>query len=142
MNELRGLWRGKSVDNGEWVEGFLSKSRNIWEKPALLKFCIDYEEKGVMVSCIVDPKTLGECTGLRDKNGKLIFEGDILDFPDYSEQDVVEWDDEYSVFYLTDTDYSFTGVASVCEAKNGVVIGNIHDNPELLKGADKNAEKD
>ncbi|MBD5232181.1 MAG: hypothetical protein HDS66_08550 [Bacteroidales bacterium] len=136
MNELRGLWRGKSEIGGQWIVGYLRKAIYTSDD-------VRYSITDTMgAHFIVDPSTLGECIGLRDNNGKLIFEGDILDFPDYSEQDVVEWDDEYSGFYFTDTDYSFTGVASVCEAKNGVVIGNIHDNPELLKGADENAEKD
>lgn len=125
------LFRGKSVDNGEWFEGYLSKSRNISEKPALLKLCIDCEEKGVMASHIIVPETAGQFTGLTDKNGKKIFEGDIIEF-DCDSLGVIEWDEDcakFAIHYdeniLTDFDsyYGFN-----CE-----VVGNIYDNPELLE---------
>ncbi len=60
MNNLRGLWRGKRVDNGEWVKGYLIK---MWGKYHLQ----DQENENLVVE--VDPETLGECTGLTDKNG-------------------------------------------------------------------------
>ena len=53
------FYRGKRVDNGEWVYGYLSKTRNIEERPAELKLCIDYEENGVMCSSIIIPETVG-----------------------------------------------------------------------------------
>ena len=134
-NNTRGLWRGKRVDSGEWAEGFLSKSRNVEEKPALLKFCIDYEENGVMMSCIVDPSTLGECTGLRDKNGKLIFEGDIVK-AEWSHLNitntvigVVEYDN--AAFFLETDDHYLFFEDNIFSADCDV-IGNIHDSPELM----------
>lgn len=136
MNELRGLWRGKRIDNGEWVKGFLSKSRNIEEKPALLKPCIDFEDKGVMVSCIVDPDTLGECTGLRDIKGTLIFEGDWIRDLKTGKKGLVSWSDTGAGFvcrYGSDI-YDTNGLIKV-RTKRAVVVGNIHDNPELHKRA-------
>lgn len=129
MTENRGLWRGKRLDNGEWVEGYLSKSRNINEKPAFLKWCIDHEEKGAMMSCIVDPSTLGECTGLTDKNGKRIFEEDIVKFGD--DYYKIEYIEKYSRFAPRKTGTVFASFL----LGNSVIVGNIHDNPELLKGA-------
>lgn len=136
MNELRGLWRGKSEIGGQWIVGYLRKAVYTCDD---VRFSIT-DTMGAHY--IVDPSTLGECTGLRDKNGKRIFEGDILEYPEHLERDVVEWDDEFAGFLLADIDPAYSGVANLCEAIDGVIIGNIHDNLELLKGADKNAEKD
>lgn len=140
MNEHRGIWRAKRVDNGEWVEGYLSKSRNISEKPALLKWCIDYEEKGVTMSCIVDPSTLGECSGLTDDNGNKIFEGDVLSnkLPD-PELFLCYYCDEEAGFYAknvrTHSVYMLGALMDMTLFKLEI-IGNIHDNPELIqKGA-------
>lgn len=83
MNE-RYLFRGKRIDNGEWIDGYLTKQRHSpldsnYSAPYNLEYVIDHEEKGVMFTSFVDPATIGQCTGLKDCNGKLIFEGDIID---------------------------------------------------------------
>ena len=74
MREI--LFRGKRIDNGEWVEGFYSLiNNNHGMKPAI----ITGTEKGCFIPEFVDPATVGQFTGLTDKNGKKIFEGDIVD---------------------------------------------------------------
>lgn len=145
MREI--LFRGKRTDNGEWVIGFLSKTRGLDNK---LHICIDYEEKGVMCSSIVIPETVGQYTGLTDKNGKKIFEGDILRYYD-DEIQIVEWNREFSNLMLhTYCKYETKkGRKVVIENSDGwnwlhdyplnemSIIGNIHDNPELLKEAEQ-----
>ncbi len=144
MNE-RFLFRGKREDNGEWVEGFLSKSRG---ENKQLELCIDHEEKGVMCSSIVIPETVGQCTGLKDKNGKLIFNGDIL------ESRASENKEDWKKWVVTFSDGSFCFEREIprkrkheyeenllcvdeIELYGLTVIGNIHDNPELLQRSDE-----
>lgn len=142
MREI--LFRGKRIDNGEWVIGFLSKTRGLDNK---LHICIDYEEKGVMCSSIVIPETLGQYTGLSDKNGTKIFEGDITKkhfevgvvkfggyetpYRDWSviTQDIFSKHIGFYINWIT-LDYRKDIGFWQNEIK---VIGNIHDNPELLK---------
>ena len=119
-------FRGKRTDNGKWVCGFYIK--DIWgdgESCYIYYDCEDYE---------VDPATVGEYTGLKDKNGVEIYEGDILRsslgwvFP-------VEWDEEnarYIGHVMRDGEWYVCYVGREPAAE---VIGNVHDNPELAKEA-------
>ena len=155
------IFRGKRVDNGEWVYGYLSKSRGINRQ---LELCIDYEEKGIMCSSIVIPETIGQYTGLKDKNGKRIFEGDViryadideyncyiesLEFPEaYDGQDfsnmfaidevVYGINIGYPAFDLNRHNFEVNGLSELNESGQYFyeVIGNIHDSPELIKGYD------
>lgn len=151
MREI--LFRGKRVDNNEWVYGFLSKSRG---NNHFLSLCIDHEENGVMLSSIVEPETIGQYTGLTDRNGTKIFEGDIIkayfkpqnfENPPYAIGSVIfengtfkvvvhvsKKSIEYKVFEKEDIaaysiEHNFLDRYYVLE-----VIGNIHDNPELAEG--------
>lgn len=137
MREI--LFRAKRTDNGEWCEGYLSKSR---DENKHLKLCIDYEEQGVMCSSIVIPEMVGQYTGLTDKNGKKIFEGDIVD---------VEYDIQYfgvaaeriGLFVVVFYDGCFMkqkkdgGLFHFISSDKCEVVGNIHDSPELLKGSEE-----
>ena len=132
MREI--LFRGKRVDNGEWVEGELRHGGYYVADETVY---IVQPFAGTIINYPVYPATVGQYTGLKDKNGKRIFEVDILESADFTVEDgygVVEWyDGAYEV-----------GNKSWCgtfhENYNGrefEVIGNIHDNPELLEGGEQ-----
>ena len=132
------LFRGKRIDNGEWVEGYFV---NLW--------LIHYQKYQPIitdnnaVSYDIDPSTVGQYTGLTDKNGKKIFEGDIVDASNEwwyasgpaghdSPVILVEWSNDLCGFEpFANYDCDYCGV--YISAENCEVIGNIHDNPELLK---------
>lgn len=123
MREI--LFRGQDADSNEWRYGYYIK-RNDGDRGALILedyYLESYE--------IVKPETVGQYTGVRDKNGTKIFEGDICWFygGDYYsglwEQNAIvaitDMTDDEQTHYLNNAEY--------CE-----VIGNIYDNPELLEG--------
>lgn len=128
MREI--LFRGKRTDNGEWCEGYLSKSR---DENKQLKLCIDHEEKGVMCSSIVISKTVGQFTGLTDKKGKRIFEGDIVDV-EYDIQYVGVAAERIGMFAVVFDNGCFMkqkkdgGLFHFIPSDKCEVIGNIHDN--------------
>ena len=146
MREI--LFRGKTSD-GEWVEGFYSAEEY---NPYIGK--IEYIPRiqiiGKCVSLGVIPETVGQFTGLTDKNGKKIFEGDIVRLTD--EHNEIEWtavvvfgnpNGEYNWGWQLKAIGEFDGNKDIllwvdmeesgayCE-----IIGNIHDNPELLEGGE------
>ena len=122
MREI--LFRGKRTNNGEWIEGSLCTTIPSDEDFYTVSY-FDFE--GYYIEEKVIPETVGQYTGLTDKNGKKIFEGDIvkgtfLGFP-VSIKDYV-----FSISWQED----ITGYrANYFE--NVEVIGNIYDNPELLE---------
>lgn len=84
---------------------------------------------------------LMQWTGLKDKNGKEIYEGDIVKYDEFWEGDChynsgvgqILWDDEETGFYLTAKDTSFIDLFSLTRNLDAEVIGNIYENPELLE---------
>ena len=126
MREI--LFRGKRIDNGEWVEGSLLA----WPDGSA-EICYDNPENDdEFLKSIVYPETVGQYTGLTDKNGKKIFEGDIVDIiPENEEVGIIEWADDEAMFMLNSDGWyaNFDNYYS----SDVEVIGNIHDNPELLE---------
>ena len=118
MREI--LFRGKRVDNGKWTEGYFFKS---WDKVFLLwgmtGDCPNMEE--------VVPETVGQFTGLCDKNGKKIFEGDIVESPNGT-QGFIEWQNAECAFLVNIGDDWQT--MDDCPYE---VVGNIYDNKEEEK---------
>lgn len=130
MREI--LFRGKRKDSGKFVEGDLYHC-------AAGGININTHKQGQpWLGYSVIPETVGQYTGLTDRNGTKIFEGDILIYTD-KDQDKsthkVFWSDIRLAFYACYTRYpELYGYASNFNKDDIEVIGNIHDNPELLKG--------
>lgn len=129
MREHMGLYRGKH--GSQWIEGFYMCLGNKYHY--ILAGKIDLTQGYPdLIKFPVDPDTVGECTGLTDKNGKLIFEGDIvreyniLGEPYHS--GAVCWSDLFTGWRYDYYKGMFGDSISQYE-----IIGNIHDNPELLK---------
>ena len=144
MND-RYLYRAKRTDNGEWVEGslitgvFLRLGQDI---PYILcpdkadYDCFDdfTEENGIFE---VDPFTICQCTGLKDKNGKLIWENDIMvahlddRFPEDATYTRVVWNN--NGFYTKESGSDDILPLDEFDQKYFEVCGSIFDNPELLE---------
>ena len=136
MREI--LFRGKRVDNGKWVYGYYFKATHHWHDNGIHEDWIatDSIQNGgwcnVRGKYAVIPETVGQYTGLTE-NGKKIFEGDILNgllrlHPDRRIFQVIYEDNG---FYFLDEDGVGWHPDHIADYE---VIGNIHDNPELLKG--------
>ena len=153
MREI--LFRGKWLDNGDWVEGAFLNDRDgaFYICPAVSD--ISYGDSGNRrrIGCWykVDPSTVGQYTGLNDKNGERIFEGDMIKpFDDEIDKMVVEF--HYGQFllclygergYLAEYGWEEEGNYGCFESEplssygdDIEIIGNIHDNPEFMKGDD------
>ena len=157
MSEIK--FRGKT-QNGEWVFGYYLPYHSVKDMTGKEVFAHIYQEpdeKHRNGWVLVKVETVGQCTGLEDKKRKKIYEGDIVRiisnvrnknydwFDDCStptiqreDQALVEWDKKNTGFRLKVYNKGkYKRIARFCRshliAYEAVVIGNIHDNPELLK---------
>ena len=128
MREIR--FRGKHKDGG-WEHGCLSVGREGYE-------IVSTDGMGLFFHCPVDPSTVGQYTGLKDKNGKEIYEGDVVAQPDdygtFCHQLVVYAEGRF--IPLVRAEYGHNAIDRY-DPSAFEVIGNIHDNPELLEGGEK-----
>lgn len=126
MREI--LCKGKRVDNGEWIEGFYAHSG---EKKYII---IDNDiAVGYLTMKEVNPDTIGRYTGLTDKNRKKIFEGDIVNYNGTNHKVVFETRGESAYFGIEINNIVTWRFCLEVPAKLMNVIGNIYDNPELLR---------
>lgn len=127
-------FRGKRLDNGEWITGsetYIHDGDGVWMS----------DETTDVVK--VDPETVGQFTGLEDKNGKNVYEGDILG----SEGRVIGWVKGgvrgycYDVVYINhpagESNWPLYSTVKYDYPEQIEVIGNIHDNPEILEAGNK-----
>lgn len=132
-------FRGKRVDTAEWVIGCLVGYHQAYYDGNSNRVCID---SGILTTTEVDSDTVGQFTGLLDKNGKEIYEGDVLKLyignGQYELRQVYWWQGSYWTKRVKSygwygeepqtLSFYFTNEIKV------EIYGNIHDNPELLKG--------
>lgn len=138
MREI--LFRGKRIDNGKWAYGYLIEQDNPEYHTYIIRnFLTEIDKENIDVTNLdiveVDAKTVGQYTGMLDKNGNKIFEGDICSFCN-TDGELINYEvlwfgrkwvvREANSNAVDDLDLFF------CE--RSAVIGNIYDNQELLRG--------
>lgn len=159
MREI--LFRGKRLINDEWIEGLLVKDRTFYGNPENHVYIVNHEcpsgcfGRDIYFEVVSD--TVGQYTGLNDRHAKRIFENDIVEFCGGKEQRyLIWWVREMSMLTAIPVDgISFNGhdywnghypqfeYSTFClmmqdpwgDFRDIRVIGNIHDNPELLNGS-------
>lgn len=128
-------FRGKSILTDEWFYGDLVHSADKKRTAILVNDKDSYDE------CEVDPETVGQFTGLMDKNGNEIYEGDIVKWSRGMLYAVKFWDGMFYASIEECNEGIFGGfpLYRLIEYEYGgcEIVGNIHDNTELLKGGAK-----
>ena len=134
------IFRGKRLDNGEWITGSLLKVTFRGDTFHLI-FGDDFSMVGGDVKslshALVDPTTVGQFTGLTDKNGKKIFEGDIIECWSEGVKARGTVQQNRGGLWIIYPAWQKHIMWGLCPNEDGLtdveVIGNIHDNPELVE---------
>ena len=134
------LFRGKSIGTAEWVEGFYCGGN---ERKTLRPCIFVYRPDRQSYDCQdIIPETVGQYTGMTDKNGVRIFEGDIVTYKIPFTDKVVKTETGTVIydgcgFHIKDDGCMLRVADEKCEIQ---VIGNIYDNPDLLEVSGKNEQ--
>ena len=115
----RYLFRGKTI-SGDWAQGLLANTDDKWYIS---------NKAGRPFAFEIRPESICQCTGLKDKNGKLIWENDIV--KDDVIYGVVKWDDANARYIIDDRDDGYQEYSDWWHEVE--IIGNVFDNPELLE---------
>ncbi len=135
--ENRYLYRAKRIDNGEWVEGFyfcMTHPDGRHTHHFIIPLGADLS-RGTPIEKIqveVDPSTICRCTGIKDKNKKLVFEHDIVWDSDERTFYEIIWNQEDMCWNVKDAD-GYKSNFEECYGSTIEVNGNSFDNPELLE---------
>lgn len=133
MREI--LFRGKRLNNGAWVFG-----QYVYQYGGHTIYLPSTDANG-FDNYNINPESVGQYTGITDKNGKQIFEGDILKATIWSNGDLLTF---AAVVQYANGEFGLKSIespvvyhfCSICKTRSEV-IGNIHDNPELLKDGER-----
>lgn len=137
MREI--LFRGKRIKDGEWVYGYYVKTIEENDDCSLFEKGWIFDDEGWRMYEVI-PETVGQYTGLKDKNGKKIFEGDIL--AGNIANLVVAYEGATFIAYWFGHDYDYGKEKMWCNlVEGGKVIGDVHDNPELVGGLNEKTNK-
>lgn len=132
MREI--LFRGKRKDNGEWIYGVPITDESTNDAYIITSTAGASLKSGINNMCAtgfrIIRNTIGQYTGLTDKNDTRIFEGDVIKHE--GENFIVYWNEECAGFYPFYDQDNPIGYGVIGEESE--VIGNVHDNPELLEG--------
>lgn len=130
MREI--IFRGKSIDSGEWLYGDYAPRTSLYHANIFTK-------ENYLEGVAVDEETVGQYTGLTDKNGRRIFEGDII--ADKNELFSVRWSEKISGFVAVGEHRMQPsmnqGTMKYCE-----VVGNIYDNDESMQNTEQPTQAD
>lgn len=131
MREI--LFKAKRIDNGEWVEGCLVIDHS---RSNLFEYRMQPVESGVLYAPPINPETICQFTGLCDKNGKRIWESDVVWLVYDGKEHIYQivWDDSELDFKATNGEENYGSNFEYLLCCDEIeVIGNIFDQPELLR---------
>lgn len=153
--EDRYLFKAKRIDNGEWVQGYLFddwfENGKIFIGGLVIEeyngtACDDWNITGIDFY-EVDPSTICQCTGMKDKNGKLIWENDVVKKEFYTDYDAFSNSEEYiGIVKVSNCAWVIETIRDKCirpifeamlyseDVEHFEILGNVFDNPELLEG--------